>query len=84
MNVQKFGILNRALMNHREDLWVQGEPSTPRCEIEELKRAARRVTAPYTPKVHLLDHLLKEMERFGSIPLTDAARFEHFNVLARR
>lgn len=61
-----------------------------RSEITELKRvfegefASQCVSSLYTLKFHLLNHFLDDLERFESLSFTDAAPFEHFEVLLKQ
>lgn len=60
-----------------------------RSEIEEFTRNVQRVFGQhctsklYTLKFHLPGHLVEGVERFGNMPSTDAALFEHFSALTK-
>lgn len=38
------------------------------------------VSGLFTLKFHLLDHMVEDMERFGSLQVLDASAFEHYNT----
>lgn len=64
MNVQYSNIANKVLVDHEDELWVDGELMMLRSEIVEFKRVVERVFAShcsiglYTLKFHLLNYLL--------------------------
>lgn len=49
---------------------------------DSLRRIARLGYIPL--KVHPLNHPVKDVERFGSMPFTNATRFEPFDVLVKQ
>lgn len=68
----------------------RGKLSEPQFETEEVKCVVQSVFAPhsksglYSSQLHLVEHLIEYVNRFGSPSLTDAARFENSTVLVKR
>lgn len=90
MNVLYIEIINKVLVDHRDRRWREGELLRLRGEIREFKSVVEGAFAShcpsglYTLKYHLLDHLVEDLERFGSISFMDAGPFEHFNVVIKQ
>lgn len=90
VSAQYSRIVNKVLVDKRNELWTDGQLKVLRSEIEDLKRVVERVFGSHCPSglyvigPHLLHHLVEDSERFGSPFFTDAGPFEHFNVLVRQ
>lgn len=90
INVQYLGTVKKVLVDHREVQCVQKELSRLWSETGKIKLAFQKVFAKYCRsglynlKFGLLDHLVKDVERFEIISFTGAAPLDHFYVLIMR
>lgn len=90
MNVQYLDIKNKVVEDRGEVRWVEKKLSRLGSDTEKSKRFDQRRSAPHSTSVlynlrfDLLNHLVKDLERSGSLSCTDAATLEHFDVLARQ
>lgn len=87
--MQYIDIVNRVVVNQRDLRWVDRELSQLRFETEQFRPVLQRVCTQhctsglYTLTFHFLGSLLEYLERSGSLAVTDAVSFQHFNVEAR-
>ena len=65
--------------------WTAQDLSNLKSSISHFKKMASYIFSPHcsrgfiTLKMHLLDHLVDDLERFGSFGVLSASPFEHYN-----
>lgn len=90
INIQNVNILKMVLADHRAVQWVEGKLSALRYEIGAFKRAVQRIFAPHcssglhTLKFHLLDPLVENLERLGSMSFPNTVPFENCKGQAKQ
>lgn len=90
MVVQYSSIFGKVLVDFRDESWVDGKLVALRFGFGEFLGTFERLLAlpcpfgSHTLEFHVLDRLVEDLERFESIPTTDARPFEHFSVLIKQ
>lgn len=83
-------MVRKLLFDHIGAAWTARELASLPSKIPKLKAVAEETCAShrssglFTLKLYLFDHVLEDLERFGSFSLTDAAPFDHWTVLMKR
>jgi hypothetical protein len=79
-------IVNKLTTDNFGNGWTADDRKTLRDSIHVFKKLVSSVFRPHfensilTLKFHLLDHVVDDLERFGSIKVLSASPFEHFNL----
>ena len=86
LHVSYTSLTNQIMSDNYGNGWSTSDLTTLRHDISAFKINVTSVFQPHcetglsTLKYHLLDHLVTDLERFGSIRVLSASPFEHFNL----
>lgn len=87
INVQYSDIVNKVLLEHGNEILLEGGLIGLRCEMEKFTLAVERMFASHCPlglyslKYHPLHLIIKDLERVGIISFTESRLSEHLDVL---
>ena len=83
-------LVNRLMSNNHSRGWSAADMDELQNAVREFKKLLWCVFGPHcnnglnTLKFHLLDHLVHDLKRFGSISVLSASPYEHFNYVIKQ
>lgn len=90
LHVQYTELTNRLMTDNFHNGWSSSDLDNIRVSISTFKHAFWTLFGPHcshglnTLKFHLLDHLVDDLERFGSIHVLSESLYEHFNYIVKQ
>ena len=90
IHVMYTDLVNRLMSNNNGNGWSTGELQDLRSAVHLFKEHVWTLFGPHcdrglnTLKFHLLDHLVDDLERFGTIHVLNASPYEHFNLIVKQ
>lgn len=87
MNVFYTEMVSKSLFDHNKVAWTAEELASLRSKNSKLRTAIERTFATHsasglsTFKFHLMDHVVENLDMFGTLFFTDAEPFEQLSVL---
>ena len=90
IHVSYTDLVNRLMTDNFGEGWSAADFSDMQKEVSAFKEDISKLFGPHcktglqTLKFHLLDHMVLDLERFGSLRVLSASPYEHFNLFVKQ